>query len=260
MSKPSVNSTAQPEPVILITGAARRIGAAIARYMHSAGYKVIVHCHQSIDTANLLCADLNVLRPNSALSLQAELTDMAQVKTLASDALKCWGRLDGLVNNASSFYPTPLADANEADWESLMGSNLKGPYFLCQALAEALKESRGSIVNIADIHARQPLVEHSIYCIAKAGNMMLTKSLAKELAPQVRVNGIAPGAILWPESSAQTDTELSEQGKQNILNKIPLGRLGSEQDIALLAHFLITDASYLSGQTIAVDGGSHLNA
>lgn len=249
-------STTTPEhPVILITGAARRIGAAIARHMHGAGYKVLIHCNQSIDTANILCNELNALRANSAHPLQADLTNMSQVNALAKNATQCWERVDALINNASSFYPTPLAEASESDWDELIGSNVKGPYFLCQALAEALKKSRGAIVNIADIHARQPLAEHSIYCIAKAGNTMLTKSLAKELAPHVRVNGIAPGAILWPENN----TEMSAASKQKILNNIPLNRLGDEQDIARLAHFLITDASYVNGQVIAVDGGSHLN-
>ena len=249
-------STTTPEhPVILITGAARRIGAAIARHIHGAGYKVLIHCNQSIDTANILCNELNALRANSAHPLQADLTNMSQVNALAKNATQYWGRVDALINNASSFYPTPLAEASESDWDELIGSNVKGPYFLCQALAEALKKSRGAIVNIADIHARQPLAEHSIYCIAKAGNTMLTKSLAKELAPHVRVNGIAPGAILWPENN----TEMSAASKQKILNNIPLSRLGDEQDIARLAHFLITDANYVSGQVIAVDGGSHLN-
>ena len=246
---------AQTAPVVLITGAARRIGAAIARHMHSAGYNIVIHCNQSIDAAETLCAELNALRPDSARTLQAQLTDMAQVKKLAKDTLSCWGRIYAIVNNASSFYPTPLAKATEADWDTLIGSNLKGPYFLCRELAEALSETRGAIVNIADIHARQPLAEHSIYCIAKAGNVMLTKTLAKELAPVVRVNGIAPGAILWPENNG----EMNAQNQQNILNNIPLGKLGDELDIARLAHFLITDASYVNGQVIAVDGGSHLS-
>lgn len=246
---------AQTAPVVLITGAARRIGAAIARHMHSAGYNIVIHCNQSIDAAETLCAELNALRPDSARILQAQLTDMAQVKKLANNTLSCWGRVDALVNNASSFYPTPLAKATEADWDALIGSNLKGPYFLCQELAKALSETQGSIVNIADIHARQPLAEHSIYCIAKAGNVMLTKTLAKELAPVVRVNGIAPGAILWPENNEK----MNAQSQQNILNNIPLGKLGDELDIARLAHFLITDASYVNGQVIAVDGGSHLS-
>ena len=246
---------AQTAPVVLITGAARRIGAAIARHMHSAGYNIVIHCNQSIDAADTFCTELNALRPDSARILQAQLTDIAQVKKLANNTLSCWGRVDALVNNASSFYPTPLAKATEADWDTLIGSNLKGPYFLCRELAEALSKARGAIVNIADIHARQPLAEHSIYCIAKAGNVMLTKTLAKELAPVVRVNGIAPGAILWPEN----DEGMNAQSQQNILNNIPLGKLGDELDIARLAHFLITDASYVNGQVIAVDGGSHLS-
>ncbi len=255
MPKSSEQHTQPSIPVVLITGAARRIGAAIARHMHNAGYNVIIHCNHSLETAETLRKELDSLRANSALALQADLSDVAQVRTLATTALNHWGHIEALVNNASNFYPTPLAEASETDWDKLFASNLKGPYFLCQALAEALTVSRGAIVNIADIHARQPLTKHSIYCIAKAGNMMLTKSMAKELAPSVRVNGIAPGAILWPENNAG----LSDEKKQGILKKIPLGKLGSEEDIARLAYFLITSASYINGQIIAVDGGSHLS-
>lgn len=249
-----MSNTAPEGPVVLITGAARRIGAGITRHLHGQGYRVIIHCKQSIETAAALCDELNMRRTDSAGFLQADLGDVAQVSALAKASTGHWGRIDALVNNASSFYPTPLAKAREADWNELIGSNLKGPYFLCQALAQALTNTGGSIVNIADIHARQPLAEYSMYCIAKAGNVMLTKSLAKELAPGVRVNGVAPGAILWPENA----TEVSGQDKQAMLRSIPLGRLGDEMDIARLTHFLIADASYINGQVIAVDGGSHL--
>lgn len=161
-----------------------------------------------------------------------------------------------LINNASSFYPTPLESASETQWEELVGSNLKGPYFLCQALSEPLRKCHGSIVNIADIYARSPLNGYSIYCIAKAGNAMMTKALAKELAPHVRVNGIAPGVILWPHS----DEQMSEAVKQQVINRVPLQRIGSPTDIAKTALFLATDASYITGQIIAVDGGSGLNS
>ena len=170
-------------------------------------------------------------------------------------------RLDVLVNNASCFYPTPLPDASETDWDNLIGSNLKGPYFLSQALADQLRSSRACIINIADIHGRQPLKNHSIYCIAKAGNLMLTKSLAGELAPDVRVNGIAPGAILWPETNNGTDDNLPDkQSRQKIIDKIPLARTGSPEDIARMALFLAQSAKYITGHIINVDGGRSLSA
>lgn len=239
--------------VVLITGAARRIGAAIATRLHGRGYRVIIHYQHSATEAAALCAQLNRVRSDSAHGLQANLLDTASVQQLAKDSVARWGQVNALVNNASSFYPTPLGSATEKQWDELIGSNLKGPYFLCQALADELKNRGGSIVNIADIHAAQPLKNHSIYCIAKAGNKMLTKTLAKELAPRVRVNGIAPGVILWPEN----DNNKEEQEK--LLKSIPLQRMGSSDDIARLAEFLITSASYITGQTIAVDGGKHLN-
>ncbi len=240
-------------PVVLITGAARRIGAAIATRLHARGYRVIIHYQNSADDAEQLCAEFNTLRADSAHSLQASLLDIDSVTQLAEASIAHWGQLNALVNNASSFYPTPLGTATSSQWEDLIGSNLKGPFFLCQALAEELKKHSGSIVNIADIHAHQPLSNHSIYCIAKAGNTMLTKSLAKDLAPNVRVNGIAPGVILWPENDAQKNDE-----QELLLKMIPLQRMGSSEDIARLADFFITGASYITGQTIAVDGGKNL--
>ncbi|MBQ0720508.1 MAG: pteridine reductase [Gammaproteobacteria bacterium] len=243
----------EPAPVALITGAARRIGAAIASRLHGRGYRVIIHYQHSATEAAALCAQLNQIRSDSAHSLQANLLDTASVQQLAKDSVARWGQVNALVNNASSFYPTPLGSATEQQWDELVGSNLKGPYFLCQALADELKTRCGSIVNIADIHAAQPLKNHSIYCIAKAGNKMLTKTLAKELAPRVRVNGIAPGVILWPEN----DNKKGEQEK--LLKSIPLQRMGSSDDIARLADFFINNASYITGQTIAVDGGKHLS-
>ncbi len=242
-------------PVALVTGAARRIGAAIARTLHAAGYRVVLHYHQSEREARALCDQLNEHRASSATLLSADLTDLQAVRNLARDTLAAWGRVNVLVNNASTFYPTPLPQADVRKWQDLMGSNLQGPYFLCQALADSLTAQRGVIINIADIHARQPLANHSIYCIAKAGNTMLTKSLARDLAPHVRVNGIAPGAILWPESTEQ----LSLKARDNILATVPLGHLGSVDDIANTALFLIRDATYITGQIIAVDGGKHLS-
>ena len=240
-------------PVVLITGAARRIGSAIATRLHGCGYRVIIHYQNSAADAEQLCAEFNTLRADSAHSLQANLLDIDSLAQLAETSIAHWGQLNALVNNASSFYPTPLGTATNSQWDDLIGSNLKGPFFLCQALADELKKNGGSIVNIADIHAQQPLSNHSIYCIAKAGNKMLTKSLAKDLAPNVRVNGIAPGVILWPENDMQKDDEQRE-----LIKTIPLQRMGSNDDIARLAEFFITNACYITGQTIAVDGGKHL--
>ena len=242
-------------PVALITGAARRIGAAIASMLHSKGYRIIIHYHHSATEAEALCAQFNRTRKNSAHTLQANLMDTDSVQKLAHHSIARWGQVNTLVNNASSFYPTPLASANENQWDDLIGSNVKGPYFLCQALGETLKKQRGSIVNIADIHAQQPLKNHTIYCIAKAGNRMLTRAIAQELAPAVRVNGIAPGVILWPEKKSENN----EENKINLIKTIPLQRMGSSEDVANVAAFLITDAHYISGQIISVDGGKHLN-
>ncbi|MGE3298125.1 MAG: pteridine reductase [Porticoccaceae bacterium] len=241
-------------PVALITGAARRIGAAIARELHGAGFRVLIHCRESLAPARELCAQLQSMRADSAAVLSADLADLAQVRELASDAIGHWGRIDALVNNASAFYPTPLAEADVAQWDDLMASNLKAPFFLCRDLAPALAQTGGAIVNIADIHGLRPLPEHAIYCIAKAGNLMLTRAMARELAPRVRVNGIAPGAILWPENPASADVV----AQRKILDSIALGRLGAVEDIARVTGFLLTAATYITGQVIAVDGGARL--
>jgi pteridine reductase len=237
-------------PVVLITGAARRIGAVMARIFHSHGYQVIVHYKNSAAAADKLCEDLNFQREDSCLLVQADLNDMAGLQKIA-DLVNSVGRLDVLINNASSFYPTPLENCGDQQWNDLINSNLKGPFFIAQKLAPMLIESKGSIINISDMHARQALQSHPIYTIAKAGNIAMTKSLAKELGPNVRVNSVAPGAILWPEH------ESDDEVKQNsVLSKVPMGRLGTEQDIAQTAYFLAVEATYMTGQTIAVDGGS----
>ncbi|MCB1663962.1 MAG: pteridine reductase [Pseudomonadales bacterium] len=249
-----MNQTNHPEKVVLITGAARRIGAEMARQFHHAGFNVALHFNASEQAVRAIAQELNTKRENSAKAFQAELGNIAQLQQMAQRVIAWHSQLDVLINNASSFYPTPLDSATEDDWHNLMDSNLKGPYFLCQATAEALQVSHGAIINIADIHARQPLKQHSIYCIAKAGNLMLTKALAQELAPDIRVNGIAPGAILWPEQAP-----LDEPTKQKIISRVPAGRTGSPEEIARLALFLAQDASYITGHIINMDGGRNLN-
>lgn len=240
--------------VALVTGAARRIGAEIARQLHEAGFNLVLHYNHSAADAEDLCKQLNRARPDSAVVVQADLCNLSALERLADETVRQWQRLDALVNNASNFYPTPVGEITEADWDSLLGTNLKAPLFLSQALAPALRESRGCIINLADIHAERPLSGHPVYCAAKAGNVMLTKSLAKELAPHVRVNGIAPGAILWPENEG----ELSEENKTTILKRIALKRIGEPRDIARTVRFLVTDAPYITGQIVAVDGGRNL--
>lgn len=242
------------DKVALITGAAQRIGAVICQHLHDAGYRVIVHYRQSAQAAQTLCQQLNVKRRDSARSLQADLLDTAAIEQLAANALQEWGRLDVLVNNASSFYPTPVGTATSQHWDDLVGSNMKAPFFLAQAVAPALSAHNGCIVNIVDIYARHPLRAHPVYCAAKAGLAMLTQALALELAPQVRVNGVAPGAILWPA------TEPDEAQKQVVIDAIPLKRSGHPLDIAKTVLFLARDADYITGHIIAVDGGRSLAA
>lgn len=242
-------------PVVLITGGARRIGAATARRLHSKGWRIIVHYRRSGAEADRLVDALNHQRADSAVALAADLTQTSELEALAQRAINHWQRLDALVNNASTFYPTPVGSATEQQWDDLIGSNLKAPFFLAQRLADALTSATGAIINIADIHAQRPLKQHTLYCIAKAGNVMLTKSLARELAPAVRVNGVAPGAILWPEDNA----ELSAAAKAEIIDKIALKRAGAAEDIARTIDFLLNDAPYITGQIIAVDGGRTLS-
>lgn len=232
----------------LITGGATRVGAAISRALHRAGAHVLIHYRHSADSARGLCDELLARRPDSADLLQADLLVTEDLARLAHEATTATGRLDILVNNASSFYPTPIGEATEAHWEDLMGSNAKAPFFLAQALAPQLIGQRGCIVNLVDIHAERPHHEHPIYSMAKAANAMLVKSLARELAPEVRVNGIAPGAILWP------DDFMEDAQKRAVLARIPLARPGTPEDIARTALFLV-DAPYITGQIIAVDGG-----
>lgn len=240
-------------PVALITGAARRIGAAITQHLHSQGYRVIIHYHSSADAAQQLVSTLNRQRPDSACALRADLNNPQQIKQLATRAVTAWGQLDLLINNASSFFPTPLESSSETQWDNLLNSNLKAPYFLCSTLAPALRRSHGAIINLVDIHAQRALTGYPIYSIAKAGLQMLTLSMAKELAPSVRVNGVAPGPILWPEDAAA----LNDAEKQRIIDKTLLQRAGSPQDIADTVLFLATQG-FITGQIIAVDGGKSL--
>jgi len=235
--------------VALITGAARRIGAAISRRLHEHGASVAVHYRDSSDEANALCDELNAARPDSAMPLRADLSDTSAFPELINSITKWHGQLDILINNASSFYPTPPGQISDADWDNLIGTNLKAPLFLAQAALVPLRSSRGVIVNIVDIHARRPLRNHTVYGAAKAGLAMLTRSLARDLAPDIRVNGVSPGAILWPESN------LSDTAKKSILGQIPLGRTGEPGDIAGCVLYLVRDATYVTGQIIAVDGG-----
>ena len=237
------------DKVALITGSARRIGAAVATTLHEAGANVVIHYRSSGDAARALVDRLNAVRGDSAQAVQADLNDTDKLPELVERVVAWRGRLDILINNASSFYPTPPGEITEAQWDDLVGSNLKAPLFLSQAALPELRRARGSIINIVDIHARRPLREHTVYGPAKAGLAMLTLSLAKDLAPEVRVNGVAPGAILWPED------ELEDAAKQSILRQIPLGRTGDPADIAGCVLYLVRDAAYVTGQIIAVDGG-----
>ncbi len=235
--------------VALITGGARRVGAEICRILHAQGMNLAVHFRSSGGDAQALQRELHAIRPDSVLLLQGDLLDAAEPPGLVSRTLQCFGRLDVLVNNASSFYPTPIGEATDQHWDDLVGSNLRAPFFLSQAAAPYLKKSGGCIVNITDIHAERPLKRYPIYSIAKAGLAMLTKSLARELAPEVRVNAVAPGTILWPEIG------LDDTMKQRILARVPRKQPGAPADIARTVLFLVRDAAYISGQTIAVDGG-----
>jgi pteridine reductase len=235
--------------VVLVTGAARRIGAAIVTRLHENGAQVAIHYRGSDDEANALAARLNNEREDSAATFQADLLQLTSLTELVAAVTNWGGRLDCLVNNASSFYPTPVGSISEAQWDDLIGSNLKAPLFLSQAAAPRLREKNGVIVNIVDIHAQRPLRNHSVYGPAKAGLAMLTRSLAKDLAPHIRVNGVSPGAILWPEDG------MSDAAQQSILRQVPLERPGTTDDIAGCVLYLWRDASYVTGQIIAVDGG-----
>jgi pteridine reductase len=253
-----MNSPADPAPGTprslagrwaLVTGGGRRVGAAIVRALHGAGAGVAIHHRQSGTDAEALAAELNALRPGSAFAVSADIVDTAALPGLVAAVVARAGRLDVLVNNASSFYPTPLGRITTAEWDDLMGTNLKAPLFLAQAAAPQLREHGGCIVNLIDIHAIRPLKDHPVYGAAKAGLAFLTKALARDLAPQVRVNGVAPGAVMWPDGG------ISETTQQVVLRQIPLQRTGGPEDIAGAVLYLVRDATYVTGQVLAVDGG-----
>ena len=234
--------------VAFITGSAKRIGACVAEHLHRLGFNLVLHCNQSLTSAKILQEKLNYARADSAALVTGDLCEMSQLEEIANQAIEAFGRLDVLINNASAFYPTPIGAVQQADWHVLMGSNTQAPLFLSQLCQKQLKQNQGVIINMVDIHAERPLKDHTLYCMAKAALATMTQSLAQELAPEVRVNGVSPGAILWPE------TPLTESQQQEVLSEIPAARLGSPQDIADTIAFLIK-ASYITGQIIAVDGG-----
>ena len=236
--------------IVLITGGGKRVGAAICRRLHAAGANLMLHYRASAGEARLLQAELNGVRPDSVALIQADLLDLNKLLAMIDQTLQKFGRLDGLVNNASSFFPTPIGAITPESWENLIGTNLRAPLFLAQAAAPALKKAQGSIVNIADIHAERPLKNFVVYSIAKAGLVGMTRSLARELAPEVRVNAVAPGPVLWPD-----DASFDELSRQRIISHTPLKREGEPDDIAKAVEFLVSAAPYVTGQVIAVDGG-----
>jgi len=237
---------------VLVTGAARRLGVAIARRLHAAGAAVVVHHRRSAAEAAALVAEMNAARRGSATSAACDLRDLDALPALVDTAVQRYGRLDVLVNNASTFYPTPVGSITPAQWDDLVGSNLRAPLFLSQIAAPALRSARGLIINMVDIHGARPLRRHTVYSTAKAGLAMLTRSLARELGPEIRVNGIAPGPVLWPESG------LPESLKTEIIGKTALQRMGTPEDVARAALYLAADAPYVTGQIIVVDGGRSL--
>ena len=240
-------------PVALITGAGKRMGAAIAGHLHAAGYDVALHYRHSITEAAALAASLEQQRSGSTLLLQAELADLPTLPALVERTLAQYGRLDALVNNASEFYPTPIDNATPAQWHDLFASNAQAPFFLSQAATPALRESRGGIVNLLDIYAERPLSDHPIYCMAKAALLAMTQALALDLGPEVRVNGVAPGAVLWPSDGKP------HADQQALLARTPLKRSGTPEDVASAVLWLLRDAPFVTGQVIRVDGGRTLS-
>lgn len=237
--------------VVLITGGARRVGGAISRRLHAAGANLVVHYRSSGMQAHALQDELIQARPDSVVLVQGDLLNPGNLAGLIKDAVKAFGRLDHLINNASSFYPTPIGEITEKAWDDLIGTNLKAPLLLSQAAAPELRKHHGTIVNLIDIHAEFPMKNYVIYNVAKGGLVALTRSLARELGPEVRVNGVAPGTIIWPDDEAWRD----ELARQRIVNQTALKRIGEPDDIAKTVEFLLTSAPYITGQVLAVDGG-----
>ena len=252
-ANPTATKTTAHLKCAFVTGSSKRIGAATVRLLHEANYNVIIHCRSSRQEADELANDLNKQRVNSANVIQGDLNDEKIYDTLIDQAYQCWGRLDVLINNASSFFPTPVGSITMENWDNLVNSNMKAPLFLSQAATPYLKKTHGCIINMIDVHGQRPMKEHPVYCAAKAGLAMLTMSLAKELGPEIRVNGVAPGAILWPEN------DMNEKTKNIILERTSLKRPGQPLDIAKTILFLVRDADYITGQIIAVDGGRSIN-
>ncbi|GGC61266.1 pteridine reductase [Marinobacter halophilus] len=244
-----------PAPVALITGAAHRLGARTAETLHGRGWNVVIHYRSRAEQAEQLVEKLNRERANSATSVQADLTRADNIANLARAASQHWERLDGLINNASVFYPRATEACTEDDWDDIMGANLKAPFFLLKHCLPELKKSNGSVINLIDIYSEKPLKDHPLYCASKAGLAALTRSWAKDLAPRIRVNGISPGAILWPEG----DADIDPTHQQAILDKTPLARTGNPDDIAGAIAYLLCDAPFVTGQVLAIDGGRSLN-
>jgi pteridine reductase len=241
--------------VVLITGGAKRVGAAICRQLHAEGFNLMIHYRSSVNEANSLQAELNLQRPVSAAIIQADLLDLSVLPDLISKTITQFGRLDVLINNASTYYPTQLGQLDESKWHDLVGSNLKAPMFLSQAAASELKKRHGCIVNITDMHIERPKKGYIIYSVAKAGLVTLTKSLAHELSPNVRVNAVAPGPVQWPEN----DPNFDELYRQRVVNQTLLKRVGEAEDVAKAVKFLVSDAPFITGHILAVDGGRSLN-
>lgn len=237
--------------VVLITGGARRVGAAICRRLHGSGAQLFVHYRSAKEEARALQTELNAKRANSLALAQADLLKVSAATELVKAAVNQFGRLDAVVNNASTFYPTAVGEITEKEWEDLVGTNLKAPLFLSQAAAPELRKQHGCIVNIIDIHAELPMRNHAVYTAAKGGLLALTRAFARDLAPEIRVNGVAPGTILWPDDEAWRD----EVARQRVINQTALKRIGEPDDVAAAVEFLIADSPYITGQVIAVDGG-----
>lgn len=250
-----INTSENTTKVVLITGGAKRVGAAICRALHSNGAQLMIHYNTSVSEARALQAELNLLRANSVAIIQGDLLNMAVLSSLASETIKHFGKLDVLINNASTYYPTEIGQINEENWHDLTGSNLKAPVFLAQASAPELRKNHGCIVNITDMHIERPKKGYIIYSVAKAGLVTLTKSLAHELSPEVRVNAVAPGPVQWPENNPQFD----EVYRQRVISQTLLKRIGEPEDVAKAVKFLIYDAPFITGHVLAVDGGRSLN-